>query len=131
MALEPKDWIYFTEEEMRCKGTGECNMDEEFMRKLIRLREDYGKPMIVSSGYRDISYNTVIGGARNSAHIYGKAVDILCHSNNAFTLTRLAMMHGFTGIGVSQRGPVEKRFIHIDTMENSGETPRPTIWSYK
>lgn len=131
MALEPKDWIYFTEEEMRCKGTGECNMDEEFMRKLIRLREDYGKPMIVSSGYRDISYNTVIGGARNSAHIYGKAVDILCHSNNAFTLTRLAMMHGFTGIGVSQRGPVEKRFIHIDIMENSGETPRPTIWSYK
>ena len=131
MALDPKDWIYFTVDEMKCSGTGECNMDEEFMRKLIRLREDYGKPMIVSSGYRDISYNTVIGGARNSAHIYGKAVDILCHSNQAFTLIRLAMMHGFTGIGVSQRGPVEKRFIHIDTMENSSETPRPTIWSYK
>lgn len=131
MVFEPKDWIYFTEDEMRCKGTGKCNMDEDFMRKLVRLREDYGKPMIVSSGYRDISYNTVIRGARNSAHIYGKAVDILCHSNQAFTIVRLAMMHGFTGIGVSQRGPVEKRFIHLDTMTNSQETPRPSIWSYK
>ena len=56
------DWEYFTEEEMSCKGTGECNMDEEFMERLIRLREDYGKPMIVSSGYRDIAYNTTIGG---------------------------------------------------------------------
>ena len=42
------NWEYFTEEEMACKGTGECHMDEEFMARLTRLREDYGKPMIVS-----------------------------------------------------------------------------------
>jgi len=41
------------------------------------------------------------------------------------------MLHGFTGIGVAQRGPHNKRFIHIDNIVNSDTSPRPTIWSYK
>ena len=37
---------------------------------------------------------------------------------------------GMTGIGVAQRGPIERRFIHLDDM--SGEDhPRPWVWSYK
>ena len=59
-------------------------MDEEFMARLIRLREDYDKPMIVSSGYRDIAYNTTIGGSPNSAHIYGRAVDIVVGGHEAY-----------------------------------------------
>ena len=71
------DWQYFTENELRCRGTGDCFMDKNFMKKLVQLREDYDKPMIVSSGYRDLSYNTAIGGSPDSAHTYGRAVDIL------------------------------------------------------
>ena len=71
------DWKYFTENELRCRGTGDCHMDKSFMKKLNRLREDYGKPMIISSGYRDVSYNTVTGGSPDSAHTYGKAVDVV------------------------------------------------------
>ena len=125
------DWEHFTRDEMKCNGTDECRMDEKFMERLERLRSDYGRPMIVSSGYRDISYNTTIGGSPNSAHTQGKAVDILVAGHDAFRVLRLAIIHGFTGIGESQRGMYERRFLHLDTAEDTDKSPRPWIWSYK
>lgn len=131
MSDNKDSWKYFTREELKCKGTDECFMDEEFMKQLHRLREDYDRPMRITSGYRDVSYNTVIGGSPNSAHIFGQAVDIAVSGSLAYELIRKAMLHGFTGIGVAQRGSHNKRFIHIDNMVNSDTSPRPTIWSYK
>ena len=124
-------WEYFSVDELKCKGTDECEMDEGFMKKLEALRHEFNEPMIVSSGYRHESYNQVIRGAKNSPHLYGKAVDIVISGKSAYRLMKLSIEHGFTGIGVSQRGPHEKRFLHIDTMENSDTHPRPWIWSYK
>ena len=124
-------WEYFSVDELKCKGTDECEMDEGFMKKLEALRHEFNEPMIVSSGYRHESYNQVIGGAKNSPHLYGKAVDVVISGKSAYRLMKLAIQHGFTGIGVSQRGPHEKRLLHIDTMENSDTHPRPWIWSYK
>ena len=124
-------WEYFTEDELRCKGTDECHMDSQFMITLEALRHEFNEPMIISSGYRDLSYNQVIGGAKNSPHLYGKAVDVVISGKKAYRLIKLAIQYGFTGIGVSQRGQHEKRFIHIDMMENSDTHPRPWIWSYK
>jgi len=124
-------WEYFSVDELKCKGTDECEMDERFMKKLEALRHEFNEPMIVSSGYRHESYNQVIGGAKNSPHLYGKAVDVVISGKSAYRLMKLAIQYGFTGIGVSQRGPHEKRFLHIDTMENSATHPRPWIWSYK
>lgn len=40
-----------------------------------KLRDVYGKPMIVSSGYRPGHYNTKAGGAKTSAHLSCEAVD--------------------------------------------------------
>lgn len=40
------------------------------------LREAYGKPIIVTSGYRCKELNQAIGGAKNSDHLYGQAADI-------------------------------------------------------
>ena len=124
-------WEYFTEEELKCKGTDECLMDEEFMARLVALRKEFNEPMVISSGYRHESYNQVIGGARNSPHLYGKAVDVLVSGRTAYRLMKMAMQHGFTGIGISQRGPHDGRFLHIDTMESSEVHPRPWVWSYK
>jgi zinc D-Ala-D-Ala carboxypeptidase len=131
MSDNKDSWKYFTREELKCKGTDECFMNEEFMNQLHRLREDYARPMRITSGYRDVSYNTVIGGSPNSAHILGQAVDVAVSGNLAYDLIRMAMLHGFTGIGVAQRGPQNKRFIHIDNMVNSDTSPRPNVWSYK
>lgn len=40
------------------------------------LREAYGKPIIVNSGYRSVPLNKAVGGARNSQHTKGEAADI-------------------------------------------------------
>ena len=40
------------------------------------LREAWGAPIIVSSGYRCVQLNAKVGGARSSQHVYGQAVDI-------------------------------------------------------
>ena len=43
----------FSREEFECSATGYCDMNEDFMEQVQILREVYGKPMAVTSGYRD------------------------------------------------------------------------------
>lgn len=45
------------------------------------LREEWGAPIIVSSGYRCPKLNAAVGGARQSQHLYGQAADILTLSD--------------------------------------------------
>lgn len=40
------------------------------------LREKYGKPMVISSGYRPDKYNREAGGAPTSPHLTCEAIDI-------------------------------------------------------
>lgn len=40
------------------------------------VRDHFGKPIIVSSGYRSAALNRKIGGARFSQHLYGQALDL-------------------------------------------------------
>jgi len=122
--------LFFTKKEMACQGTGECEMDDSFMEKLIATRKKFNTPMIITSAYRHMAHNLAINGAPNSPHIYGRAVDVAVSGKDAYRLIRIAMDMGMTGIGVAQRGPTERRFIHLDDMDN-GDHPRPWVWSYK
>jgi zinc D-Ala-D-Ala carboxypeptidase len=128
--MAKNNWEFFSHTELACRGTGECAMDADFMDKLVALRKAYDKPMILTSAYRSPEHNANIGGAKNSPHIYGKAVDVLCYGTDAYNLITNAIGLGFTGIGISQKGDILKRFIHIDTMERSDVHIRPTVWSY-
>lgn len=40
------------------------------------LREAYGKPIVVSSGYRSPKLNRAVGGAAKSQHVTGQAADV-------------------------------------------------------
>ncbi len=40
------------------------------------LREAYGKPIVVTSGYRCAKLNRAVGGAPKSQHVAGEAADI-------------------------------------------------------
>lgn len=40
------------------------------------LREAYGKPIVVTSGYRCAKLNKFVGGAPSSQHVKGEAADI-------------------------------------------------------
>lgn len=48
---------------------------------LDKLREAYGQPIIVSSGYRCTALNNAVGGAKTSQHLLGQAADIHTKSN--------------------------------------------------
>lgn len=46
------------------------------------LRQAYGKPIVVTSGYRCAKLNKVVGGASSSQHVRGEAADIRSVSDN-------------------------------------------------
>lgn len=49
---------------------------------LQQIRDEYGKPIHITSGYRSPAVNKKVGGVFNSDHIYGAAVDIVCDRND-------------------------------------------------
>lgn len=49
---------------------------------LSDIREAFGKPIIVNSGFRNIGHNLSVGGAKNSNHIVGAAADIKPQNQN-------------------------------------------------
>lgn len=78
---------YFTLEELTASGyaarrgvsniPGNIELDnlKYTAQQLDRVRALLGCPVLVSSGYRSPAVNTAIGGAKNSQHMLGQAVD--------------------------------------------------------
>ena len=120
-------WPNFTEAEFKCSHTGKCRMHAGFMDRLQRLRTRYGKPMVITSGYRDATHPIEARKASPGAHATGRAADIAVDRGDAYELLKLALELGFTGIGINQKG--SGRFIHLDDLPG-GDHLRPTIWSY-
>lgn len=115
----------FTEAEFACKHTGKNLVKKELLDKLQKLRNMYGKPLKVTSGYRDPSHPIERVKDAPGPHTTGLAVDLAVQGADAYKVVALAMQLGFTGIGVQQKG--SGRFIHLDLIKSS---MRPTIWSY-
>ena len=68
---------------------------EENLRALVDevldpLREAYGRPIRVNSGYRCPKLNTLVGGTPNSQHMRGEAADIQPVVGNEADLPELA-----------------------------------------
>lgn len=118
----------FSPKEFSCSHCGANEMRVEFMDRLQNLRNAFNKPMSVSSGYRCPRHPIEAAKAKPGAHASGMAADILVHGADAHRLLQLALELGFTGVGVQQKGM--GRFLHLDTLPNSSDTPRPTVWSY-
>ena len=125
------DWSLirnFSKSEFDCQQTGENEMRLSFMNRLQALRAEYGRPMRISSGYRSQRHSIEAAKARPGAHTTGQACDISVSGGDALRIIELAIKHGFTGIGVHQKG--SGRFIHLDDIEHTAHRPRPWIWSY-
>lgn len=105
----------FSKSEFDCKHTGKNEMKPEFMEKLQELRILYGKPMKISSGFRDVTHPVEAKKSKGGYHTLGIACDVACGSVEAYEIIRLAMQVGFKGIGVNQKG--EGRFIHLDLRD--------------
>ena len=110
-------------------GSDGSEMNETFVAKLDRLRDLCDFPFFVTSGYRCPAHNqTVSTTGPNGPHTTGRAADIHVYGEKAH---RLLMLIGYkmTGIGLNQRGPYGKRFVHLDDLE-APQHPRPRVWTY-
>lgn len=56
----------------------EVRSNMELLVKMVLqpIRESLAEPIQVTSGYRSVELNKLVKGARNSDHLYGRAVDI-------------------------------------------------------
>jgi zinc D-Ala-D-Ala carboxypeptidase len=118
------DYPYFTKAEFDCKHSGKNEMQPEFMAKLQLLREKYGRPMIVTSGYRHWTHPVEARkGHTTGEHTRGTCADIACTSGaERYKIIQLALQLGFPRIGIA------KNFIHLGI--GGAGLPSPTIWDY-
>ena len=124
-------WPHFTAQEMACQGTGVVVVGAGFMRRLEAVRRTLGEPMRVTSGYRTPEHNRRVSRTGyEGPHTTGRAVDVAAFGERALRLVRIALAHGFTGIGLKQKGPHHLRFVHLDDLAGDHRTPRPWIWTY-
>lgn len=101
-------WKNFKPKEIACKGSGEVLAVEEALDALQLLREKWGKPMAVRSGYRSPEHNRAVGGVKQSKHMDGTAFDIATTQEEQAAFVRMARECGFKGIGLYDD------FTHID-----------------
>lgn len=86
----------------------------QLAKNLEVLRQYYGLPIYVTSGYRSESYNKKVGGARRSQHLYGKAADIVVKGRTPIDVKRAIEL--LIESGDMQPGGLAayKTFVHYD-----------------
>lgn len=128
----PKDFLFFSDKELRCPCCNQNFMDTPFMLELIRIRQIADFPFIISSAYRCPDYNAKVSTTgKHGPHTTGRAIDILVYGGRTVILLKLILKSEFfTGIGINQRGPHSKRFIHIDNLKVAENRSRPWLWTY-
>jgi len=86
------------------------------------LREWYGKPITIGSGYRCKNLNTAVGGVSNSQHMTGEAADlqITCVSKNTPTAYNAELRKLFNFIKSS--------LPHDQVIMERNSPSSPTFW---
>ena len=106
----------FRAKEFACKdGTDPLFVDSELVQVLQAIREHFGKPVTITSGYRTASHNTKVGGSKSSQHLLGRAADFYVEGVPVETVAAYAetLLPGTGGIG---RYPA-KGFVHVDVRK--------------
>lgn len=112
------DIKYFKPAEFDCPGFPDSwsKMQVDIIKKVDLLRAKCRFSLTIPKGgaYRTPSYNKRIGGAQNSYHVRGMALDIKCtDSTKRRIIIEKAMELGFNGI------IVYSAHIHLDIREGS------------
>lgn len=79
-------------------------------RYLQKARDHFGKPMIITSGYRTTAHNLKVGGVSNSQHVFGNAADVYIPG-----VPVLDLYNYFCEIAVNSCGiGIYDTFVHFD-----------------
>ena len=112
----------FRVREFRCRdGTDAVLIDDELVIVLQCIREHFGRPVHITSGYRTAAHNTAVGGSKSSQHLLGRAADLWVEGTTVEAVAAYAesLLPGRGGIG---RYPKDAKhptrttgWVHIDT----------------
>ena len=109
----------FKVRELRCKDGSDTVMVDEVLTVVLQcIREHFGKPVTITSGYRTAAHNAAVGGAKSSQHLLGRAADIRVEGVSVEEVAAYAesLMPDWGGVG---RYPVKAGratgWVHVDT----------------
>jgi uncharacterized protein YcbK (DUF882 family) len=101
----------FRVKEFACKdGSDPVFVAPELVELLQKIRDHFGRPVIINSGYRTARHNKSCGGATYSQHLYGAAADIKVTGVPPAKVAEYAetLIPNSGGIGIYES------FIHVD-----------------
>ena len=76
------------------------------------LREEFGKPIIINSFYRDTVHNRCVGGVKTSKHLRGAAVDITSTDfDKLFQVVNHAIKQNWCFLPY-----INRKFIHLELL---------------
>lgn len=88
-------------------------VNPQLIELLNKIRDEFGEPIVVTSGYRSPEHNAKVGGVKNSMHVLGQAADIRPTLANSDALPRLQeicdRLNPDGGVGLYDT------FCHVDT----------------
>jgi peptidoglycan hydrolase-like protein with peptidoglycan-binding domain len=120
---------HFVVAELRSKGDRTCYVRRELLVALEATRERIGRPIVLTSAYRDPQYNLEVGGAGQGQHPHGLAADV---GEAGITVATAQGLGVWSGIGDLRGRVLHLDVRHVDPATNTtGSTPqRPARWAY-
>lgn len=88
------------------------------------MRGMAGTPFNITSGFRTVEENKKVGGAANSAHLTGLAVDLDCRDN----IVRFKILDGVFNSGIPCFVEVARNHLHID-LSSTTHALSQCLWS--
>ena len=105
----PTTTPHFKPSEFTCPCCHELRLDPQLLVMLEKLRAELGdEPITITSGYRCPKHNQMIGGAKRSQHMLGRAADIKAKHYTPAEVGHFARMLGFGYV------KVYKTWTHVD-----------------
>ena len=104
----------FRVREFACKdGTDPVFISRDLVSILQKVRDHFGKMVVINSGYRTPAYNKKCGGAEYSQHLYGMASDIVVEGVTPAIVAEYleTLLPNTGGIGIY------RAFVHVDVRQ--------------
>ena len=112
----------FNTREFRCRdGSDTILVDEALTVVLQCIREHFGKPVHITSGYRTAAHNAAVGGSKSSQHLLGRAADFHVEGVPVAAVAAYAetLLPSRGGIGRYPKDAAHPKrstgWVHIDT----------------